>query len=392
MTYEILFCSIREFSLSFMKKLIFGFATVFLLAGCSTPTEVDTDGPIRIGAIGALSGDAAPYGLMIQKTTDLRVAEINEAGGINGRMLKLIWEDGKCTARDASRAAQKLIGIDKVSLIFGGMCSGETLGIAPITEKKKVILLSAMSSSEEVTHAGDFVFRTYPSDAGNGQQLANYANGKGFVRVGILTEQTDYPIAMAQVFANAFGGEVIEETFLSDESDFKTRIAKLKNENLDALLINTGNSANKVLTMLQQLKDLEWNTPLMGNEMFISEGTVVEKYLDFLIDHEAVTSTLAPMNDSEEFDAFVEKFTRETGEQPILLNYVATTLDAVDILAEILKTINITDTEVVRDALYNIEHDGFSGTVVFDENGDVSGSHTLFRIEGDKFVPLTSDN
>lgn len=374
-----------------MKKLLLGFAVVLLLTGCSTPTEVDTDGPIRIGAVGALSGDAAPYGLMIQKTTDLRVAEINEAGGINGRMLKLIWEDGKCTAGDASRAAQKLIGIDKVSLIFGGMCSGETLGIAPITEKKKVILLSAMSSSEEVTHAGDFVFRTYPSDAGNGQQLANYANGKGFARVGILTEQTDYPIAMAQAFANAFGGEVIEETFLSDESDFKTRIAKLKNENLDALLINTGSSANKVLTMLQQLKDLEWNTPLMGNEMFAAEGEIAKQYSDFLTEHEAVTSTLAPLKESEEFDAFVERFTQTFGEPPILLNYAATTLDAIDILAEILKSHDITDTKGIRDALYAIEHDGFSGKVIFDANGDVSGSHSLFGIEGDEFVPLNPD-
>ena len=110
-----------------------------------------------------LSGDGASYGIMGQNVVNLRVEEINKAGGINGRNLEIIWEDGTCNPKDASMAAQKLINIDNVSIIFGGFCSGETLGAAPITEKKKVILFSGVSSSPEITNAGDFVCRTAQS-------------------------------------------------------------------------------------------------------------------------------------------------------------------------------------------------------------------------------------
>ena len=104
-------------------------------------------GPIMIGFIGPLTGDAAAYGEPERDVVALAVEEINAAGGINGRQISVIYEDGKCDGTASASAAQKLVNVDKVKVIIGGFCSGETLGAAPIAEQNKVILISPSSTS-----------------------------------------------------------------------------------------------------------------------------------------------------------------------------------------------------------------------------------------------------
>ena len=146
-----------------MKRLLVPlFALGILLSACS-PSD-DGTGPIKIGFIGPLTGEASPYGVDTLNGAKLAVDEINEAGGVNGRMIEIIAEDGRCTGTDAASAAQKLVNVDKVVAIVGGQCSGETLAAAPIAESAKVVMISPVSSSPDVTAAGDFIFRDYPSD------------------------------------------------------------------------------------------------------------------------------------------------------------------------------------------------------------------------------------
>ena len=114
-----------------MKKIIIGIVVIILIVvgisyfgkNSSQPTSQE---PIKIGFIGSLSGDAASYGETEKNTTELALEEINSKGGINGRVVNIVYEDGKCNGKDATNAVQKLINIDKVKIIFGGTCSAET--------------------------------------------------------------------------------------------------------------------------------------------------------------------------------------------------------------------------------------------------------------------------
>ena len=103
--------------------------------------------PFVIGAMDALTGVAESYGNPLLQAKLLAVEEINAAGGINGRMLKLIVEDSKCSAQDAITAYNKLTDVDGVKIILGATCSGSTLGAAPLAEKEGVILFSATATS-----------------------------------------------------------------------------------------------------------------------------------------------------------------------------------------------------------------------------------------------------
>ncbi|HEY4475656.1 MAG TPA: ABC transporter substrate-binding protein, partial [Candidatus Paceibacterota bacterium] len=117
--------------------------------------QVDSGtGPIKLGVIQGLTGDIASIGMGEVRAIQVALAEINKNGGINGRQLEIVTEDGKCDPQAGGTAAQKLVSIDKVMVIIGGTCSGETLAAATITEPAKVILISSSATSPKITTAG----------------------------------------------------------------------------------------------------------------------------------------------------------------------------------------------------------------------------------------------
>ena len=107
-----------------------------------------------------LTGLVESYGVPLSQSKFIAVEEINAAGGINGRLLKLVVEDSKFMASDAITAYRRLTEVEGIKIILGATCSSGTLGVAPLAEKDRVILLSPASTSPDITNAGDYIFRT----------------------------------------------------------------------------------------------------------------------------------------------------------------------------------------------------------------------------------------
>jgi len=129
--------------------------------------------PIKIGYVGPLTGEAASIGSINKAAIELAVDEINAKGGVNGAMLSVIYEDGKCSSAAAS-AAQKLMSIDRVSIIIGE-CSPEIASFGPTAMQNKVLVLSPLASAPKLSNLGSYFFRTYPSDSNQGKFAAEYA-------------------------------------------------------------------------------------------------------------------------------------------------------------------------------------------------------------------------
>ena len=120
------------------------------------------------------------------------MAEINAAGGINGRMLELVVEDSKCNAQDAITAYTKLTDVDGVKIILGTSCSGAMLGAAPLAEKDGVVMFSGLATNPDIAEAGDYIFRTSLSDATVGVDTGNVLWADGIRRLATISESTDY--------------------------------------------------------------------------------------------------------------------------------------------------------------------------------------------------------
>ncbi len=222
----------------------------------------------KIGVILPLTGDAAAYGEPARNVMTMAVDEINSSGGPNGKKLELVFEDGKCNGKDATSAAQKLVNVDKVQAIVGGFCSGESLAAEKVAEQGKVVMVSPGSTSPKLTGSSAYFFRNIPSDDSQTAVDAKTASDLGYKTIAFMQEQTDYATALYQAFENKFtqlGGKTVVEAFPSDTTDFKTRLAKLRAQNPDALFIDTQTSANTE-KILKQMKDLGWKTQLFINE------------------------------------------------------------------------------------------------------------------------------
>jgi branched-chain amino acid transport system substrate-binding protein len=352
------------------------------------PTAPTTKEPIKIGFIGPLSGDAASYGIPIKNAIDLAVEEINNTGGINGRKIEIIYEDGKCNGKDAVNAAQKLINIDKVNIILGGMCSGELLAIAPITEPAKVLLLSPSASSPDISNAGDFIFRNNPSDADGGKTLAKLVREK-YTKAAIISENTDYAQALARVFVEHFrslGGEVVaQENFDPGVKDFRTILTKIKSSNPEAIVVNPQTEVAGGL-IVKQAREMGITIPLYGNTALAGTKAIetAGKYAEGML----VIDAPGLSESNPKAVKFLADYKAKYGTTTLEF-YLGAAYDAVYILADGISKYG-TDTEKLKNYLYSLKnYNGVIGTYGFDENGDLIGiEYKVKQIKNGKAVEL----
>lgn len=338
-----------------------------------TTTQKSQD-EIVLGFIGPLTGDAAPYGVAERNVVEMAVKELNANGGINGKPVRVIYEDDKCSGKDSTLAAQKLVNVNNVKLILGGVCSGETLAAAPITEQNKVILFSAFSSSPEVTHAGDYVFRTSPSDADAGVTAAKFLIQDGRKRIAFVTENTDYSVAFAKVardYLKSQGIELVADEFFNSESkDYRAQLTKVKSANPDTILLMPQSGVSGGL-LVKQATELGIDAQIYAsNPVFLNKETY-----DLAGDSiNGIEYFDAPGITSEKALAFLDAYTKLYGEPPHDWE-VAARRDTFDITVDAIKACgDVVDPDCIKTYLYNMPlYDGLSGSFSFDENGDVAG-------------------
>jgi len=372
--------------ISILSVALFAFSAC--VEGTSTTDgTVTIEGTVKVGAIMPLTGDGAAYGIPMQKVAEIALAKSNAAGGVQ---MEFIWEDGKCNGQDAASAAQKLINVDGVQVIYGAFCSSETLGAAPIAEAAGVVMISPGSSSPDITNAGDYIFRNYPSDSSQAQVLGKLASFKGVTKLGTITEENDYTIGLEKVFIETFeanGGEVVDESFLPTDTDFKTQIAKLKGEGIDGIFINpqTPPKADLILKQLQEL-GLEEGTVVFVNDVIMGYQASIDQYADIL---EGAYGAQASYDmNSANFQAMEAEYLAANGEEVPFKTYAATSYDAVFLLAEAFGKVG-NNADAIKNWLYDVNNwSGTAGLLSIDKNGDPASGHKAQQIVEGKTVDL----
>ena len=368
-----------------IQKVFLGAFTglALLLTACTGAGTVSGETDIVIGGILPMSGDAVGLGLPMQQGAELAVTDINAAWAEAGMTFDIIWEDGQCTGTAASAAAQKLVNVDGMEVILGGLCSSETLAAAPIAEAAGTVLFSATSSSPAVTDAGDYVFRNWPSDQVQGERMAALADELGYEKVVMLTETTDYTAGIAAVFTENFSGTVVEEAFLTDDVDLKTPITKLlAEEGVDAWFINP-QTDTKSTTLFKQMQEMGVEGPFLLNDVAGTQTDILTDYAELI--EGAYTATFALDEESEGVQAFVASHEETYGEANPYLAYSVAMYDAAWILAEAIAEVG-NDGDAVREYLEDYSGEGLMGPTSFDENGDFVGGHSIFQVIGGELV------
>ncbi|MDP6294367.1 MAG: ABC transporter substrate-binding protein, partial [Candidatus Woesearchaeota archaeon] len=274
---------------------------------------------------------------------------INEQGGVLGRQIKLIMQDGECNPAKAVTATKHLIEIEGVSVLLGGSCSSESIAIAPVANENKVLQVATLTSADSYSDAGPYSFRVFPTSTYYVGKQAQLALQQGVTSIVIIYEQKAYPQSVFAAFKKGFeanGGTVIQEhAFPSEETDFRSYLLKAKESGAQAILFSAQGTSSAVnfLKHYHEL-DLQDSFKLIGNSVVAakkvfdeSQGlnvgvTAVDAYAD--------RSTLQAQE-------LLTRYAAKYGQEPQTnFGYVAASYDRVFLVARAMEACeSVTDTD-----------------------------------------------
>jgi len=156
-----------------MKKFIIIIVGLVLVVTCLTCQRKPAE--IIIPVVADLTGPVALYGQWAVDGLNMAVEDINLQGGITGKKVKLVIEDGQSNPQAGVNAFRKLLSTLKPGVIIVATNSSTAMACAPISNEHKVVLFSPISSSPSITYAGDFVFRNRVSGYYEAKEAAEYA-------------------------------------------------------------------------------------------------------------------------------------------------------------------------------------------------------------------------
>ena len=253
-------------------------AVVGATSACSGGNAAQSGDEIRLGVNFELSGGVATYGQASVAGINLAVNAINDAGGIDGKKIKLIEYDNKSDAAEATTLAQKLMSQDGVLACMGPATSTNFMATIPIANQNKIPVVSGSATADSVTWDGEtvqeFAFRICFSDSFQGTIMAQFAseNLSAKTAVVIKDNSNDYSIGLAKAFTEEFvkrGGSIVsEEAFVAGDTDFNTILTRIKGQPFDVIYLPGYYSEAGLI--IKQARDLGITAPVLGGDGFDS--------------------------------------------------------------------------------------------------------------------------
>jgi branched-chain amino acid transport system substrate-binding protein len=340
---------------------------------------------IPVGVYAALTGSEAAFGQATLQGVTLAAEEINNAGGILGRKIRLVVEDDQGRAEDAASVVTKLITRDNVIAVIGENSSNQSLAAAPICQAAKVPMISPSSTNPNVTKKGDYIFRVCFTDPYQGKALAAFVHQNLHLhRVAILKDnRNDYSVGLAEFFTRAFtslGGQIVaEQSYSGGDSEFRPQLTAIRNAKPEALFIpGFYTDAGQIAI---QARDLGLDIPMVGGDGWDSPTviTIGGKSVDgsYFSDH------YFPGDPRPLVQRFVSAIKRRYGHAPeanAALGY-----DALRIFANATQKAGSLDRKAIRDNIASVrDYQGVSGVITMGPDRDPIKPVAMIKIDGGK--------
>lgn len=304
-------------------------ATALTLAACGSKTDdstteggaaatADVSGDtVKVGLLNSLSGTMSISEVTVNKSLHMAIDEINEAGGVMGKQIVPIDEDGASDWPTFAEKAQKLISEDKVAAVFGGWTSASRKAMLPVFEKNKALLFYPVQY--EGLEASPYIFY---SGATTNQQILpglDYLKEQGLTKLFLVGSDYVFPRTAnkeIKAYAEANGMEILGEEYLQlGDTEVGTIINKVKDSGADAVF-NTLNGDSNV-AFFKQFKSagLDAETmPVMSVSIAEEEVKAIgTEYLDGMLTAWNYYQTL----DTPENETFVSDFKAKYGDDSV---------------------------------------------------------------------------
>ena len=234
-------------------------AILLILASC---TQVADQGTIKVGVIAPLTGPVARFGGYLKEGFDLAIDEVNANGGINGKQIRLLYEDTKCPElTETTVALKKLKEIDEVVAALGPFCGSENMVAGQFSTDNDMFIISP---GDNFGNTGEFKVNTRYLLKKEAELMADYSIKQNWKKVGILFYDNDWGQGYKNAikdYLEAKGGElIIAESYTFASLDVRTQLLKIKEANPDAVVIIDATSGE----LFQQVREAGINVPLFS--------------------------------------------------------------------------------------------------------------------------------
>ncbi|MCF8105173.1 MAG: ABC transporter substrate-binding protein [Desulfohalobiaceae bacterium] len=400
-----------KFSMKTIAFCICG--TALLLAGSIAPAQAKS---VKIGALIPMTGDLQAYGESCYTGIQLAVEQINEQGGVLGSKLELKLGDTQTKPQPGIDAAQKLVSVENVSAIVGALSSGVTIPVASsVTSSAGVVLMSPASTSPVITNLddNDFLFRSVPSDAFQGVALAQLVEEAGYENVATLYVNNDYGEGLAVSFEEAFekkGGTVSQSlAYEPGNASYRGELSKAASKGAEALNL-IGYPENGITILRQALEEG------LFTKFIFSDGLKAPELIEAIgAEYLNGSSGTVPqaLSDTPSAQNYLTAYKERFGQVPPK-PYIDTSYDATFVLSLAIEKAGSSDSKAVKEVLRDVanppgekvlpgewakavkllsegkdvDYVGASGSVDFDENGDVGGTFGHWMIKDGEIVTV----
>ncbi len=338
---------------------------------------------ILIGEYGSMTGSESSFGVSTHNGLEIAIAEVNEAGGIGGKKLRLISYDDQGKSEEAVTAITKLITKDRVSLVIGEVASSRSIAAGAIAQQYKIPMISPASTNPKVTQLGDYVFRVCFIDPFQGKVMARFAiENLKKKKAAILRDiRADYSVGLADFFSKEFkamGGEIVKDVaYSTGDVDFKSQLTGIRSAKPDVVFIP--GYYTEVGLIARQAKDLGLGAALLGGDGWDSDK-LTEIGGDAIGGH-YFSNHYSSEDQRPSVQAFIKKYRAKHGETPDSMAVLA--YDAAQVAIHALKSAKDHSPKAIRDAIAQTKGvPGVTGDITLNENRDAVKPAVVMQVAG----------
>ena len=370
-----------------IKKLLMVVAVLALLipAVACGPGPAET---IKIGCVLELSGELAPMGAKMLNGARMAVEEINAAGGVLGKQVELLEEDGATDPDKGFDRVKKLVEIDGVQVIVGPMITPTSELSIPYAKQHKIPLITMSATGVPLSELDgtEWYFRTCLRDDAQGRVLADVVMDEGYTSLATIVLDNTYGIGLEAglvegLEAAGWEGELVQSIhFDITKKDYRSELELISGQNPDVVLAVTYASDGIIIfkqALDMGLDEIAW----LGCDGNYGSGLFAEpSSAEFM--EKAIVAGTRTIGSGPVYEQFVPTYTAKYGGPPE--TYCDTTYDAVYAAAKAIEAAGVYDGQAIKDALVDLEFEGATGPISFNELGDrTSGSFEIWDVVED---------
>jgi branched-chain amino acid transport system substrate-binding protein len=370
-----------------VKKLLMVIAVLALLipvVGCG-PAPAET---IKIGVVLDLTGDLGAMGTRILDGARLAADEINAAGGVLGKQVELVEEDGATDPATGFDRVKKLVTVDGVEVITGPMITGTSLLSIPYAQEQQVPLITPSATGIPLSEVEgtEWFFRTCLRDDAQGMVLADVIVEGNYTRLATIVLDNTYGKGLETAILDRLdevgwqGEQVKSIHYAEGTKDYRTELQQIKDSDPDVVFACT--YCDDGIIVFKQaldlgLDDIAW----LGCDGNYGSGLFAEPGSAEFMEKAFVAGTRT-VGAGSKYDEFSAAYELAYGEAPQV--YCDTMYDAVWAAANAINAAGVYDGEAIRVALTGLEFEGATGPISFNESGDrTSGLFELWKVVED---------